>query len=318
MTKSDISKISIVILSYNRVEELRRSLNELCSLTENPEYQLVIVDNFSSDGSQELLKGYHKRYPDMVCVYNTDNLGVSGGRNSGYRLATGELILNLDEDTHINLNDIQVLKNFLLHSPETGIVSPKVVNELSGEYQNFYEEGLCEIGNFQGACYMFRKNLLTEIGYLDEQCTFGGEELDYSIRARTKGYSVKYFSMATARHNSPKHDKGGIRRERKLKWISNYIRIHFKYFPIRNAVLLSARCVLSFILAGLYTLDIKFLMQLCPASIKAAKSGRLLHSQVPASVTAYYTNPSTRPDLGNIPITSKLANRFRKANEKPQ
>ena len=154
MTKSKPPEVSVVILSHNRIDELIKSLNEHCSESSNNGYELIIVDNASTDGSREVIVEYANKYRDIKYVFNDKNLGVAGGRNSGYLLARSDFILSIDEDAHIKPNDIIGLKKMLTSMPKVGILSPMIIHEKTGDKQNPHGNQICEIGNFRFWSYL--------------------------------------------------------------------------------------------------------------------------------------------------------------------
>ena len=90
-------KISIIILSHNRLDDLRANLPALLSGL-GTEMELVVVDNASTDGSCEFLDEFREVYPTVKLVLHDSNTGVAIGRNSGFRVATGEYVVSLDDD----------------------------------------------------------------------------------------------------------------------------------------------------------------------------------------------------------------------------
>ncbi len=300
--------ISVVVLSFNRIDELRMSLNDHCIGSMENGYEFIVVDNASTDGSRELLCEYKLDYPHLKVILNQTNLGVSGGRNSGYSIASGVYILSLDEDAHIKPFCIVKLKEILESLPMVGIISPKILHYITHEQQNPHGNDICEVGNFHGACYMFRQSLIAEIGYLDELCSFGGEELDYSIRVRSEGYSILYTPDVEARHNNYLRS-GPIGNERLEKWIYNYVRIHYKYFPFAQAYLFSNRYIFSYIITCLRSRNFLVIPNVIISSIKGIRDGLRSRTLIPISVSDFYRNPLLRPDIGNIPVWIKIRQR---------
>lgn len=308
MTKS--CKLSVVILSYNRIDELKKSLNEHCYDSLAYGYELIVVDNNSVDGSRELITEYNGKYSNLVYVLNDNNLGVAGGRNSGYAKASGEFVLSIDEDAHIKLVDILTLKNLLTSMPDVGIMSPKIVHGTTGEHQNPHGNLMCEVGNFHGACYMFRRSLIDEVGYLDGLCSFGGEELEYSIRTRSYGYSILYIPDVEVKHNNFNRT-GKIGNDRLCQWLYNFVRIFFKFFPITNAILFTIRYFFSYVLTCLVSGNALVIPRISWAVVAGVINGLCSRTLISKSVTDFYMNPLLRPDIGNVPITYKIIRKIR-------
>jgi GT2 family glycosyltransferase len=239
-----LDDLSIVVLSYNRRCELLQNLVALCDLHVTAGAELIIVDNYSSDGTQAELEDLGTRVPTLKLIFLGSNLGVAGGRNAGWEAATRRFILNLDDDTRIDLAAIRALRAAALQMPRAGIFTPKVIHAITSARQNGYGDNVTEPANFHGACHLVRADVWQAVGPIDSQCTFGGEELDYSIRARCLGYCTIFLPNVQVRHNSLPRT-GALGRLRRQRWVYNFSRIFFKHFPIRYATLFLVRCLAS-------------------------------------------------------------------------
>lgn len=114
--------VSIVILNYNTCE---LTLNLLDSIERNDSFEIILVDNNSTDGSWESFKKL--KIPNLVAVRNRENLGFSGGVNVGIRKARGEYILLLNSDIKVQKGSILSLVNFARNNPDAGVVAPKLI-----------------------------------------------------------------------------------------------------------------------------------------------------------------------------------------------
>ncbi len=91
-------KISVYITSYNQKEYLLESIESVLSQTLKP-FQIVIVDDCSTDGSQEVIAGYVSKHDDLIIpVYHTQNQGVAQSRIAGVRATTGDYVSHVDGD----------------------------------------------------------------------------------------------------------------------------------------------------------------------------------------------------------------------------
>lgn len=307
-SRSDLTDVAVVILSYNRREDVGRNLSRLVPMASELGFELIVVDNASTDGSDHLIQQFASNGVVKV-VNNKTNLGVAGGRNAGWRLATREFILNIDDDTIVSAEAIEAMLSVLQSRDDIGIVSPRILHARTGQPQFDYggEEG--QVSNFHGCCHMVRSSLVEKIGYNDEACSFGGEELDYSIRARAAGFDVIYTPAATVLHdNFPRQASEG--RQRRERWAYNFIRVHHKHFGPRRAFPFTTRYLLSLVVSGTRTFGPGFIPVLFRSAIRGIRDGRRHHKPVPASVEGFYSRPDLRPDFGNIPIWSKLFARF--------
>lgn len=296
--------VSVVVLSHNRCKPLRRLLDELLPHALDRGFQIIVVDNASVDGSKEMLQHSARMHPRMRIVLNRANLGVAPGRNCGYRLARAPLVLNLDDDTFLTIDDIDSLAAALIARPDVGVLSPAIFERRTGRQCNDHGTAAREVGNFAGCCYIFRRTLLNVVGMLDEGCVFGGEELEYSIRVRAAGLQIAYEPAIRVTYEENLR-RGKRRQEAMRQWLSNYIRIHFKFFPIHRALLLSTRYAIAYLRP--VARDAPGLLLSYPALILSAFfAGRTEYRRVPPGVVQYYCDPATRPDLGNVPLRHKL------------
>jgi GT2 family glycosyltransferase len=299
----DLSDVSIVVLSYNRRDALERNLFALISMVEKTGCELIVVDNASSDGSAQMIEEALTGRCNTRFIANSANLGVAGGRNAGWRVATREFILNIDDDTFVTAEAVAVMLSTMRDSPKLGVVSPQVLNANGAKQFSFADLGY-RPSNFHGACHLVRRALIDAVGLNDEDCTFGGEELDLSIRARTKGFEIGYVGQATVLHDNlvRKAQDGRARQER---WLYNFIRIHSKHFPLHASAPLSLRYLSSHLVSGVRNHGSLFGVRLFAAAIQGFCDGRRQRRAVPGPVVRFYRNPDLRPEFGNVPLRRK-------------
>lgn len=304
-----LSDLSVIVLSHNRVEEVAARLDSLCPAAEETGYELIIVDNASTDGTRELLKRAGSRYKSLRVVLNDENVGVAEGRNSGSRIAQGRYLLFIDDDTSISIEDIMLLRAHLADNPHIGVVSPRVIHTASGVAQNEHGDVVRNVGNYHGACHIVRGEVLRKIGYVDPKCTFGGEELDVSIRVRSLGYEVVYLPTVDVYHNSFAREGGAGRLRRRMR-MYNLPRLHFKYFPITTALMFTLRYSVSHLSSGVRTYGGAFAFSLMREAWRGAIDGRTHHQPINRLIVQYYRRSDTRPDIGNVGVSVKAMNKL--------
>lgn len=305
-----LNNLSLVILSYNRIDELKKNLPIYCLLLENFNIEIIIVDNLSLDGSREYLQDLASSYSDIVLVFNDSNLGVGGGRNSGRKFATKNYVLHIDDDTYISVEDMVALCELMRDDPLIGVISPKIVHPQTFEIQNDHGVALCELGNYHGSCHLVRRDAMQVVGDIDPLCTFGGEELDYSIRMRKFGYKVIYAPFVKSYHNSYTRNDHEARWRRCMR-VYNFSRLHFKHFPLHNAILFSSRYLTSHLVSGIRYFGLNVIFSLIQCAIKGAFHGRKSYSSLPRNVVKFYINHNILPDFGNVPFSKKILNKIR-------
>lgn len=308
-----LADVSVVVLSHNRRKELLRNLESLCTLQQAAAFELIVVDNVSTDGTRDDLLRLQQQYRDLIVLLANENLGVAGGRNLGWSRATRAYILNLDDDVHIDNDSMVAMRKVMLGAAAVGIVTPKVVEAATGELHNRWAAGrVRELANFAGACHLVRKEVWDRVGKLDPGCSFGGEEIDYSIRARAAGYSTVCLSEATALHFGVKRSASTARR-RQEQWVYNYSRVIFKHFPVNRALMLSGRVLLSHLLSGMRVHGPLLAPSLMHQAVRGARAGRRCYLRLPDAALRFYSDPTLRPDFGNIPLWRKAVGRMASA-----
>jgi GT2 family glycosyltransferase len=201
---------SIVILTYNGLEETTKPcLESVLSNTPPDAYELVLVDNASTDGTVDYLKGFAAKHGHVTLCLNDTNKGFAGGNNDGMRLAAGEYVVLLNNDTLLPPGWLECLLRLLKENDDLGLVGP--VTNSAGNEQRIDIAGLTEV-NFEAVaaaytrrqknvwfqteklgffCMAMRRSLLDEIGYLDERFGIGMfEDDDYCLRVRKAGYKL--------------------------------------------------------------------------------------------------------------------------------
>ncbi len=201
---------SIVVLSYNGLEETTRPcIESILRNTPADTYELILVDNDSKDGTPAYLQSVAARHSHVRLCLNHQNKGYAGGNNDGIRLATGNFVVLLNNDTLVPEGWLNVLLWLLKEDSNIGLVGP--VTNSAGNEQRIELDGINE-GNFQslaaeyakrqqGAwfpveklgffCVAMRKVVVERVGYLDERFGTGMfEDDDYCIRAKAAGFSL--------------------------------------------------------------------------------------------------------------------------------
>lgn len=198
-------KTSIIILTYNNLNYSKLCIDSIRHFTEEGTYEIIVVDNASTDGTVEWLK----QQKDIKSIFNKSNLGFPKGCNEGIKISDGDNILLLNNDVIVTKNWLKNLILCLHSSKDIGAVGA-VTNSCSynqtipTQYHSIDEMfKFAEIHNISnpdlweqrikliGFCMAFKKEIVTKIGLLDEQFTPGNyEDDDYSYRLIKAGYKL--------------------------------------------------------------------------------------------------------------------------------
>ena len=203
-------RASIVVLCYNGLEETTRPcLKSLIKNTPADSYELIVVDNASADGTAAHLKTFAAQHSHVRLQLNDTNKGYAVGNNDGIKLAQGQYIVLLNNDTLVPNGWLDRLLRLFNDQPSVGLVGP-VTNsagneqriELAGLNENNYAEiagayierqknvwfTTEKLGFF---CVAMRRTLPEKIGLLDEKFGIGMfEDDDYCIRAKQAGFTL--------------------------------------------------------------------------------------------------------------------------------
>lgn len=188
-------KLSIITLTYNKLEYTKKFIESLYKYTKD--FELIIVDNGSTDGTVE----YLKTIPDIKLIENKENQGFSKGNNQGIEIAEGEFIGFLNNDILLYPNWFEEVER-VFQSENAAFVSPKHVNpsydntnekdyinyfkkqSFSKKYEKTFDEAVF-------SCVITKREVIDKIGTFDENYSPAFfEDNDFKIRAIQEGYGV--------------------------------------------------------------------------------------------------------------------------------
>lgn len=209
--------VSIIIVNYNGRQFLEKCIGSVLAQTYG-NFELIIVENGSSDGSNEYIKNNFKD-TRIVLVESKVNLGFAGGNNLGYRSAKGKYIALLNNDTIVENNWLEQLVSCISADDKTGIVQSLVYTE--GIPERYYrkngtvnllghnimemfeigEDGIGEIFQASGCSMIIRKDITDGYGYLFPEEYFAyAEDTFLSFRVKFSGYDIKHNANSVVHH----------------------------------------------------------------------------------------------------------------------
>jgi N-acetylglucosaminyl-diphospho-decaprenol L-rhamnosyltransferase len=229
--KESILDITIIIVSFNTKELTHKCLSLVYKYAKDINYEIVVVDNASSDGSAEMIA---REFPHARLIILPENRGFAGGNNPGMKIARGRYILLLNSDAFLEQDALNKTILYMEQHHEIGILGCKLTNPdgslqpsarmlpspinkllvltgLAHRYPKSRFFGRVDlswwdhsepksVGWVVGAFFLIRRETIKDIGYLDERYFLYFEEVDYCISARRKGWDVVFYPFTQIVH----------------------------------------------------------------------------------------------------------------------
>lgn len=260
---------------------LDKNLPLLITLVKETGSELIVVDNHSQDGTKDTLFNIlceQKNDDNIRIILNDTNLGVSEGRNAGWRAASREFILSIDDDIEFSTQDIVDMMAAALSGPHVGLVSPDIIDSLSGRTLNQHCQELNGSASFfYEACFLIPHKVLEHVGYLDSNLLVAGEGLDFSFRLRKAGYHIKRLSSTRVLHID-RIRTGSTSMDRRRQWLWSFCYVYWKNLGTLMAIGHSLRILLAHIKVGLKQLNLSFIISLPSYALSGAYAGRAMKS----------------------------------------
>ncbi len=206
--------VSIVILNWNGKKDLQRCIPALWKNTLYKKFEVIVVDNGSTDGSIELMQEMKSKGKVHTIVLNNKNLGFAGGNNKGIGQAKGEYVFLLNNDTAVTRGWLEPLVKIARERRNVGIIGPWFPNaenqdtifgpgfiDNAGRSRNTFKRGDCEGEIVSGGAFFVKREVIERIGLLDEKFfPIYFEESDYCARARKAGFRVWFTAKSKIIH----------------------------------------------------------------------------------------------------------------------
>jgi N-acetylglucosaminyl-diphospho-decaprenol L-rhamnosyltransferase len=249
------ASVSVVVVTYNALPWLERCLDSVA------EYETIVVDNGSMDGTVELVR---ERYPQVKLI-EQPNVGLAAGWSRGIESAAGRFLLLLNADAWAVGNAVMQLAAFADEHPQAAMVGPKLLNtdgslqrsvrgfptlwRLATEYfflrklaprshalnafyaGDFDHDETREVEWVMGACLFVRRDAIDAVGPPDSTFFLFSEETDWCYRFRQAGWSVVFYPDAEIVHVSGASHGGRFFREN----VRSHLRFFAKHHGAREA-----------------------------------------------------------------------------------
>ena len=255
-------QVSIIIVNYNTKELTKKAIQSVFDKTEGVEYEIILVDNDSKDGSVEELR---KTFQDKITIIESkENLGFGRANNLGIKQSVGKYVFLLNSDTELINDTIKIFYDYMEQNDNVGVCGGNLYNVnyvpedsyimsrdtlLSFFYWRYlelffnvlakitkkvrncrfnYSDKVKEVGFISGADMFIRKTALEKSGLFDDNIFMYAEDTDLNFRIRNCGYSIISVPQAKIFHYTSKSSSNEIKKYSKLLTGTYYV--YFKYF----------------------------------------------------------------------------------------
>lgn len=212
-------------MNWNTRELLGQCLQSVAETVQGLEFEILVVDNASSDGSAAMVR---ERFPQVQVIENAENVGFARANNQAIGASRGRFVLLLNSDARLTGDSVPQMARFMDAHPEAGIVGPNLVfpngrrqlacgpiPSLASEIRSLLgldrlrsgrarrgksPQPFLETGWVSGACLMARRHVFEQVGMLDENYFMFSEEIDLCHRARKAGWKVVHLPTTPVIH----------------------------------------------------------------------------------------------------------------------
>jgi len=272
--------VSIVVSNYNgwKFNLLRMCLDSILKI-DYPNFEVILVDNASTDGSVEFCRRLFGEAPRLKIIVNTENI-YSQGLNRGIELSKGKYIVFFNNDIKVDPNYLTKLIEILEADKTIALAQGKLLSYYNhhridsvgetmdiygnpitigqGEIDNGQYERISEILSASGSASVVRRCVLDEIGEFDSKFYIGYEDMDISLRARLRGYRVVYIPDAVVYHKRTATDNvNEIRVKVKYHFNKNRLATIIKNYSARNLLMVLPINLLLYLSVFIYEALIK-------------------------------------------------------------
>ena len=278
--------LSVVVVSFNAREYLRRCLATVLEHTKGVSCEVIVVDNASWDDSAQMVEA---EFPQAALIRLSANLGFAAACNRGMGRAAGEFIILLNPDTELAEDAFSPMVAYCRQNPAVGILGPKLLNS-DGSLQlscrhfpshltslfnrqsvltrlfpgnpfsrrylmtDWAHDRIAPVDWLSGACLLLRREMVERIGGMDEGFFMYIEDVDLCYRAHQAGYEVVYFPPVAVTHHIGKSTETMPNRSI-LQWHRSMWRYYRKH--MRGNLLLDALTLAGIVARCLYQLALQ-------------------------------------------------------------
>jgi len=262
--KAEVVDLSIIIVNYNVKYHLGESLQSIYGNRKGISFEIIVVDNDSTDGSVDMVKS---RFTEVRLIENCQNLGFARAVNQGLIESKGRYLLLLNPDTVVLPGALDKMVEFMDENPRAGALGCKLLNadgslqpscrsfptlrgaffeniglerlfpgnRVIGQYRMGYWGHNCvrEVDQPMGANLMLRSAAISQVGLMDEQFYMYYEEVDWCYRIKKEGWKIYFTPYAEMIHYGGKSTRQAVRNMliERYRSMHKFYRKHFGLIP---------------------------------------------------------------------------------------
>ena len=222
--------ISIIIVNWNSSELLRNCLNSIKQSDSSVHYEIIVIDNDSSDNSVSMVK---KEFRDVILVENEENVGFAKAVNAGIKKSHGNLIFLLNSDCELKeSNTLEKVKLFFAQESMVGILGLQMVfpdgipqasggqfvsvgqlvkqqilfldspvfHRIKNRFRKNESAAFYEVDYVSGACLFVKRDVINDIGLFNDDFFMYGEDMEFCHRAKQRGWRVAILATVKVVH----------------------------------------------------------------------------------------------------------------------
>lgn len=219
--------LSVIICTYNRDKYLRETLERLAANTYRGDWELLLINNNSTDSTADICRSFAEQYPSVPFRYMVEtNQGLSYARNRGMHEAKGDWLVFLDDDAFVESNYLSRLTDYISQLPDMAAfggrifplfeagTEPEWLCDWNRSWLSALDKGT-DVATFVGNEYPIGANMGISRSMADRSGDFdttlgrsgknliGGEEKDYFNRIKAQGGKIYYLPEIAVQHCIP-------------------------------------------------------------------------------------------------------------------
>lgn len=260
--------VSIIIVSWNACDYLYKCLKSIYTYTSGVSFEVIVVDNNSSDDSVSMVEEHFK---DVRLIKSNENLGFAKGNNVGIQQSNGRYLCLINSDVELIENSIKFLYDYMESQPSISVLGPELLNadkthqpsykrfptvwnmftrafafdnifpksKLFGDALMTYFDGKTtqSVDVLIGAFWMIRREAIENTGLLDADYFMYSEDKDWCFRFKKQGWQIIYYPETKAIHYG-----GGSSVNASEKFYIEQARANLQYYE-KNYNKISQQCL---------------------------------------------------------------------------